>query len=160
MASPTERTYHSTPAVYALPNDSLEHRRLEEQHECLLKLMSGRIIHSPIPPTITRILDIGCGTGLVTHSLATSYPHATAYGVDLSPVPALRTNPPNLTFIQGDIHELLEGSNPDPRLAPGSFDLVFSRLLIFGMTDWQRYADAIATLLAPGGYAELHEASF
>ncbi|OCK94246.1 S-adenosyl-L-methionine-dependent methyltransferase [Cenococcum geophilum 1.58] len=164
MASLIERTYHSTPAAYALPNGVLEHRRLETQHECLLKLMNGRIIHASLPPTITRALDIGCGTGPVAHSLATARPTTTVYGLDLSPVPPLRTQPPNLEFIQGDFKELVrpDGTSsdqlPDPRLAPASFDLVFSRLLIFGITEWQRYIDAVAALLAPGGHAELHDA--
>ena len=127
--------------------------------------MNGRIIHAPLPPTITRALDIGCGTGLVAHSLATARP-TTVYGLDLSPVPPLRAQPPNLEFIQGDFNELVRPAGtssdqaPDPRLAPASFDLVFSRLLILGMTDWQRYIDIVATLLAPGGYAELHDASY
>ena len=128
--------------------------------------MNGRIIHAPLPPTITRALDIGCGTGPVAHSLATARPTTTVYGLDLSPVPPLHTQPPNLEFIQGDFKELVRpagtSSNqlPDPRLAPASFDLVFSRFLILGMTDWQRYIDTVAALLAPGGHAELHDASF
>lgn len=128
--------------------------------------MNSRTIHAPLPPTITRALDIGCGTGPVALSLATARPTTTVYGLDLSPVPPLRTQPPNLEFIQGDFKELVrpDGASsdqlPDPRLAPASFDLVFSRLLIFGMTEWQRYVDAVAALLAPGGYAELHDACF
>ena len=47
----------------------------------------------------------------------------------------------------------------DPKLALGSFDYVFQRLLVFGMTEWNKYISAITTLVRPKGWLEIQEAS-
>lgn len=102
--------------------------------------MHNRVIHAQFRNP-HRLLDIGCGTGAVTHHLAATYPTAFhTYCLDLSPVPHIhrpRAAPTaNITYIQGDVKEL---SRTDERLAAGSFDYVFSRLLICGMVDWAGY---------------------
>ena len=43
------------------------------------------------------------------------------------------------------------------RIAAASVDLVFSRLLILGMPDWQGYVNDVVALLKPGGWVELQE---
>ncbi|MCJ1377794.1 hypothetical protein MMC17_000890 [Xylographa soralifera] len=148
-------TYHNTDAAYTLPNDSTEHARLEDQAAGLLTLMHGQVIQTPLTNP-SRILDVGCGTGVVTCALGSLFPHATVYGVDLSPVPA-RPTPPNVTFIQGDIRKL---AGHDPRFAPASFDFVFNRLLVCGITDWPAYVRAVAGLLRPGGWAEMQDLNY
>jgi len=150
-------TFHGTDAAYILPNDSTEHSRLESQHAALVSLTHGRIIHAPVQSPQT-ILDIGCGTGIVTRHLSDSYPRAThIYGIDLSPVPS---NPidaqqrSNLSFIQGDIYKL---TGTDSRLSLNSADLIFNRCLICGVTDWPGYVRNVLRLLKPGGWAEMHD---
>ncbi|SMR56532.1 unnamed protein product [Zymoseptoria tritici ST99CH_3D1] len=64
--------------------------------------------------------------------------------------------PSNLEFIQGNILHLL-ADGKDERLKEGSFDLVFSRLLISGMQDWKGYIEAVAKLLKPGGVLEMQD---
>ncbi|SMY23951.1 unnamed protein product [Zymoseptoria tritici ST99CH_1A5] len=142
-------------SVYSLGYDDQERLRLTTQHNSLIALM-GTPPLSPIPsPTsIKTIIDIGCGVN-ASNSLifARNFPHAQVYGVDLSPV-SIPNCPANLTFIEGNILHLMAS---DPRLAPGSADLVFSRLLISGMQDWTTHITSVSRLLAPGGWLEMQD---
>jgi SAM-dependent methyltransferase len=152
-------TEHKPPTEYHLPNDSNEHARLEEQASGLAELMHDKPIHAApfLPQTPIEILDIGCGTGIMTVGLANQFPTANVYGVDLSPVPELHTKPSNVIFIQGNILDLCSSRNDDDRFKPGCIDYTFSRLLIMGMHHWPTYISTLFTLLKPGGYAEFHD---
>lgn len=118
--------------------------------------MNGVTVHAPVTTNPKQqIVDVGCGTGVVTCYLGNRFPDAFVWGIDLSPVPAMRRQKPNnVTFVQGNFQTLAAG---DGRFAKGSTDLVFSRLLVFGMTDWQRYIETAASMLRPGGYLEVQE---
>ena len=95
--------------------------------------MNGVTVHAPVTNT-KQVVDVGCGTGVVTCYLGERYPDALVWGIDLSPIPAIHHRKPNnVTFVQGDFLTLAAG---DGRLAKGSTDLIFNRLLILGMTDW------------------------
>lgn len=115
-------------------------------------MMHGKLTHAPlVDPAI--ILDIGCGTGIQTCQFAAKYLNAQVYGIDLSAVPD-RNKPPNVEFIQGDFQKLVL---KEPGLAANSADYVFNRLLLLGMTDWQKYVNDVASLLKPGGWAEMQD---
>ena len=131
-----------------------EHQRLEAQAIAFEKSMFGKVFHAPVEQP-RRILDIGCGTGRATTQLAAKYLDAHVIGVDLSPVPPIHENPGNVEYIQGDIKKLV--SSNDDRFREGSFDYVFHRLLVLGMTDWPGYFDDVSKLLAPGGWVEAQE---
>ncbi|KAF2450248.1 hypothetical protein P171DRAFT_402538 [Karstenula rhodostoma CBS 690.94] len=95
-----KRTFHNTDAAYVLPNDNTEHQRLELQHKLLWQLMDNKVFHSPLhKDTMRKILDIGCGTGAVTHEMASTFPDAQVFGVDLSPVPHVRQKLPNISYL-------------------------------------------------------------
>lgn len=131
-----------------------EHTRLENQHETLVGCMNGVTVHAPVTSP-KQIVDVGCGTGVVTCCLGERFPDALVWGIDLSPVPVMHHQKPNnVTFVRGDFLTLVAG---DGRFAKGSTDLIFSRLLVFGMTDWQRYIETAASMLKPGGYMEVQE---
>lgn len=121
--------------------------------------MKGKIIHATLESP-TKILDVGCGTGIVTRHLGSIYPTASVYGIDISPVPpttasdAIPSTPPNVGYIIGDIRKL---AGEDERLKAGNFDCIFQRLLICGMTQWQSYISQMTTLLRPGGWLEIHD---
>lgn len=123
--------------------------------------MGHEVIHSPTSQTnATAVLDVGCGTGYVTDTLGKRFPKATAYGLDLSPVPDVtRQRPSNVRFIQGNILE--RGDDPSSplqtSLPEAHFDLIFSRLLIMGLTNWDKYISTAYSLLKAGGWLELHE---
>lgn len=129
-----------------------EHTRLLYQHNALVSLVKGRIVHAPIESP-DKILEVGCGTGIVTRYLATHFPTASSVtGVDLCSVPSEPTDASlNLHFIQGDFREL---AGTDDRLQYNSMSFVYSRLLLCGMTDWQGYVCEMFSMLQPGGWAE------
>jgi trans-aconitate methyltransferase len=113
--------------------------------------MNHRIIHAPLSaPSVHKALDIGCGTGTVTHDIASQFPGAQVYGLDLSPVPNVREKLNNIEYVQADFNKLTDANSPDARFRPGTFDYVFSRLLILGMTDWKGYVQRCAALVKPG----------
>ena len=114
--------------------------------------MHGKIFHAPLNSP-SRLVDIGCGTGIQACHLGTAFPEAQTYGIDLSAVPD-RDKPNNVEWIQGNIRELVK---EDSRLSADSVDYAFSRLLIHGMTDWQGYLNDVAKILKPGGWAEMQE---
>jgi trans-aconitate methyltransferase len=133
--------------LYSTP----EHNRLESQAEGLRRLAGDKVIHAPLSASALRkALDIGCGTGVVTHELSSKFPDAQVYGIDLTPVPAVREKLPNIEYIEDDVLNLADTKNPDPRFSPASFDYVFSRLLILGMTEWKKYVETCVSLAAPG----------
>ena len=117
--------------------------------------MNGRIVHAPVNnPTI--VLDIGCGTGIVTRYFGSKqFPDAAhVYGIDICQVPAPppgESSASNVTFIRGNFRNL---SGIDPCLRFGSAEYVYSRMLECGMTNWPGYVSEIFQMLKPGGWVE------
>ncbi|KAF2482162.1 S-adenosyl-L-methionine-dependent methyltransferase [Neohortaea acidophila] len=126
--------------------------------------MHHRVLHAPVKDgKDVRCLDVGCGTGVVTDTIATAFPQAQCYGLDLSPVPVLRARKSNVRFFQGNIST----QRPSQWTADDGgvgfaqdrevFDYIFGRLLVCGMTDWPSYVQTQFDLLKPGGWAEVHD---
>ena len=104
----------------------------------------------------TRVLDVGCGTGLQTRVLARNSPARFV---------AIDNHPPFVQELNRQAHALgigdrLEGRVADMRqldFAPGSFDLIWSEGSIYvigfeaGLREWRR-------LLVPGGHVAVTEA--
>ncbi|KJX93672.1 methyltransferase domain-containing protein [Zymoseptoria brevis] len=149
------RTFHSdSSSKYFLANDATERHRLLKQHQAIVSFMHDQPIHAPIADAPSKILDLGCGVNAsMTLFLAEKFPSATIYGVDLSEIVDVEA-PRNVTFIKGNIHSLI---GQDPRLEPGSADYIYSRFMAAGVEDWLEHIKSISTLLAPGGFLELHE---
>ena len=89
--------------AYPYPNDPTENERLDEQHAILRQVLDGRNHLAPFsmakPPT--RVLDIGCGTGIWVIEMGDDYPEAQIVGVDLSPIQPDEV-PPNVRFFVED----------------------------------------------------------
>lgn len=162
-------TYHQYENVqYALPNDSAEHHRLNRQAEHLSVMMHGKVLRAPVNVggTDVRMLDVGCGTGVVTDLISSSYPEAECIGLDLSQVPESRLLRANTRFFQGDFSSdqpsLWTPTTGGSHLPQSSelFDYIFSRLLVCGMTDWPDFIKKDLSLLKPGGWAEVQDLNF
>ncbi|KAK4507528.1 hypothetical protein PRZ48_001263 [Zasmidium cellare] len=149
-------TPSSSSHEYNGPHSSEENSRLDYQHNALRTVMGSKTFHATLPTSPTRILDIGCGTGVVTLELAEKYPSAQIIAVDI----ILPTHPiqdlKNVTFIQGKFADLVA----DGTLEPGSFDYIFSRLLILEITDWKKQTSLISNLLKPSGVYEVQDFSW
>lgn len=141
---------------------SPEHVRLETQAVHFSEMMYNGEVHVQLPRTIERVLDIGCGTGILTDMLSEMFPTTECIGLDLSPVPQIRSHQSNVRFFKGN------GSTQRPSKwvpedgAPFTqdrnlFDYIFSRLLILGMSDWPAFIRREFELLKPGGWAELQD---
>lgn len=107
----------------------------------------GKLLHAPASSP-SSILDIGAGTGAASSSFATSCPSAAVTGIDIQPVPDLHPKPANLTYVTGNV---LDASLPAP------FDVIFSRLMIAGMTNWAGYISKLQSLASAGGWVEFQE---
>jgi SAM-dependent methyltransferase len=119
-----------------------ENIRLDVQSEGIISTVHGKPFYARLSPPPKRILDVGCGTGVMTVMLARLFPDAEVYGLDLADVPPTHDKPENVTYIKGSAHDLLGPSTTHPDIfVPGSFDYVYSRAIVFGMTDcptWMR----------------------
>ncbi|KAL8828362.1 MAG: hypothetical protein Q9191_002632 [Dirinaria sp. TL-2023a] len=131
-----------------------EFARLDEQADGYTELMRGNIVHAPLHEP-QKLLDVGCGTGIVCRQMAQQYPSSTVYGVDISDVPPFNGTPANVEYITGDIKHVAESD--DQRIGEGKLDYIYQRLLICGMTDWPGYIRQMIKLLNPGGYLEIHD---
>lgn len=162
MANHTnERDFHTTTSAYSLPNDAPEHMRLEKQSSAIIDMLGGRTVLTNFPPEQSplKVIDIGCGTGVVTSHMSIHWPSAEVIGLDLSPIPSnLRQKSANLKFVQGDIMTL--AGDQATNLEHATFDFVFSRLLLAGIPDWPAYVQTCFSMLKPGGWFESQEMSF
>jgi len=128
-------------------SSTTEHEILNLQSRGFDEMMHGKAFHAPVDRP-SRVLEVGAGTGYVTRQLATAFPQAEMIGLDLSAVPAGEET--TAVFVQGDI------MNDDVVTAP--FDLMYSRMLVYGIRDWPAYIARAWDLLSPGGWLETQEA--
>ncbi|MGW1200854.1 class I SAM-dependent DNA methyltransferase [Streptomyces sp. NPDC002536] len=114
------------------------------------QLASGAWLAGALPPG-SRILDLGCGTGLPTARQLTDAGH-TVVGYDLSPgmLGLARANVPEAAFHQGDLAALRDG-----RL--GTFDgaAAFFALLMLPRPEIPHALRMLHALLRPGGLLAL-----
>ncbi|ASC66758.1 dethiobiotin synthase [Achromobacter denitrificans] len=99
-------------------------------------------------PRRPRILEIGCGTGMLTRALARRLGPADWTVTDISPgmLDASRRHPP----LPGTArYQLLDGEYPEG--LPGGYDLICSSLAVQWFSDLNAGLGRLAGLLAPGG---------
>lgn len=99
-----------------------------------------------------HILDVGCGTGVVTERIAARFPEASVVGVDVHAPHIDRARQdhgsrPNLAFREGDAFEL---DVPD-----ASMDLVVCRHVLHAVQQPELVMQQLFRVLAPGGHVHL-----
>ena len=93
------------------------------------------------------VIDLGCGPGNLTASLATRWPEATVIGVDSSrdmlAAAAERANPPRVTFVEADLREW----------APERpADLIVANAVLQWVPEHRQLLPRLVGFLAPGGW--------
>lgn len=144
-------------------NSTVEQQRLDAQAEAIVEMIGGRPFIGASKPLATgaKMVDIGCGTGVATLQLASLFPSAIVYGIDLSPIPeaSKQIAPENVHFAQGDILDVnlaepSEGVVSREVFTPHNLDYIFGRMLFLGINDWKRYFHTAVESLKPGGVIE------
>jgi malonyl-ACP O-methyltransferase BioC/dethiobiotin synthase len=109
--------------------------------------LAGDIALLPLPPR-PRILEIGCGTGLLTQALARRIGPADWTVTDIAPgmLAAAQLGP----ALPGQArYQLLDGEHPAG--LEGGYDLICSSLAVQWFSDLNAGLGRLAALLAPGG---------
>jgi len=122
--------------------DSLIRRAVPRYEEIFQRLLTYA------PATAERVLELGCGTGVLTARLVERYPAATVTAVDASAKMLAVTEarlPAGARFVAH------EGRFEDLAFAPGSFDLVTSSIALHHLEDMEPYFRRIVDWLVPGG---------
>src|SRR5262245_50467931 len=115
--------------------------KYDGKHSFVWKYGMG-VVELLAPKPGERILDIGCGTGHLTNTLADA--GAVVVGIDTSQpmIEQAREKYPSVRFELGDGTDF---EFPEP------FDAVFSNAAIHWMKDQEKVARCISRALKPGG---------
>ncbi|KAJ7119622.1 S-adenosyl-L-methionine-dependent methyltransferase [Mycena epipterygia] len=121
--------------------------RLDEVHFALREYLDDKICFAPIygtSPGLTRILEIGCGSGVWAIDAATDFPDAEVVAVDLSPLPDIPL-PKNINFQIVDVTQNLPFEEE-------TFDVVHARLVLMHVPNGKDVLERAAKLVKPGGW--------
>jgi len=103
-----------------------------------------RLILRAVPPGCQRVLDVGCGEGMLTRQLTRLVPHVVGIDLDAASISLARRQDPDrqLGLIRGDFLT--------HAFAPASFGMITSVAALHHM-DARAALDRMSQLLAPGG---------
>jgi SAM-dependent methyltransferase len=111
------------------------------------------LLRTWLPPSPSRVADLACGTGSMS-VLAAELGHQVS-GVDLSGEMVALARAKTAPF--GRAVEVVQGDAGAPPLAPGAFDVVLGRHILWTLPDPLRALRAWVGLLRPGGRLVLVE---
>ncbi|CAG8514509.1 13324_t:CDS:2 [Acaulospora morrowiae] len=150
------RRYHNEEtASYLLSSDIEEIDRQQLQHYCFKHIFKCNM-SAPVENMLiegSRVLDVGCGTGIWVLELSSKYENSEFFGVDMSPVFPSQIKPFNSNFIKANV---LDGL-PFPS---NEFDYVHLSFLNASFTDdqWQNIViPELIRVLKPNGWLEFYE---
>ncbi|CAG8518210.1 58_t:CDS:2 [Ambispora gerdemannii] len=150
------RRFHNVQdVVYCFPCDKQEINCMVLSH-ILYKNHWKSNFSSPIYERLnftgTRVLDVGCGSGIWTIEMANDYPKTTFLGIDISSVFPIEDRPCNAGFLE---HNILDGL-PFPA---ATFDCVFQRNMFAAYTDanWLNTVEELVRVTKPNGFIEFME---
>ncbi|CAJ2499961.1 Uu.00g028140.m01.CDS01 [Anthostomella pinea] len=135
------------PGKYMFPMDAEEMDRMDIFHKLFQVARSndshfGGLYQRPIPSQ-SRILDLGCGSGIWAIETAEHNAQAHILGWDLSLIQPLRI-PPNVVFERRDMEEPWTG------IEENSFDLIHMRMLLGSIAHWPWVYGQVFRHLIPG----------
>lgn len=149
----------------------VEQNRLDAQAAAIVRMIGGFPCLAPLHSmtNASKVVDVGCGTGVATVQLAAMFPSAKVYGLDISNVPdsAQQMAPKNVTWAVGNVldidpgkpgndHDNEQTSSAITReiFTPAGLDYIFGRMLFLGISDWTRYFSTTTRSLKSGGIIE------
>ncbi|MDN3205518.1 class I SAM-dependent methyltransferase [Algoriphagus sediminis] len=96
--------------------------------------------------SVDKILDFGCGSGVLSYMLAEKHYTVTACDIEFAPLELVKSKiefPRTINFIEGDIltHNLMDNS----------FDIIFALDVLEHIEDLEPYIDEFHRLLSPNG---------
>ncbi|KAH7333389.1 methyltransferase [Rhexocercosporidium sp. MPI-PUGE-AT-0058] len=145
------RRYHAyKEGEYLFPNDESEQDRLDMLHHIFKLVLRGNLCQAPIPETIHKALDFGCGTGMWAIDFADEHPEATVVGNDLSPIQPSWV-PPNLKFVVDDVEA------PWAAEELSTYDYIHGRSMSGSISSWPNLFTQAFQALQPGGWLEMQE---
>lgn len=159
--------YEDPEATYILPHDSAEHSRLDKKDRLIASIMRQKIIHASLQQgEVHQVVDLGCGTGVVTKALGAKFPDAQVFGMDLSPAPPQGEQfSANVSFLRGNVltQEPMDWKpiRDGPSLTENEamFELCYSRIFTSHLSEQQAVVNKQFRWLRPGGYIEMQERS-
>ena len=127
--------------------DSLIRRAVPRYHEMTAALLDY------LPEGAARVLELGCGTGNLSLSLAARFPSAAITFVDAAPEMVDLTRARLAEAHPGAVERgtFLVARFEELRPAPGSFDLVTSCISLHHVADKGALYRTVRSALAPGG---------
>ncbi|KAJ7633137.1 S-adenosyl-L-methionine-dependent methyltransferase [Roridomyces roridus] len=139
---------HIDAGAYLLPSVSEneeEVTRLDAWHNTFREYFDGGLCAFPLKnERPQRILELGCGSGAWAIQAAADFPEAQVVAVDISPLPAHRVPPHNMTFQFVDLREELPFERE-------SFDIVHARMVMINVPNAKDVIHKAARLVKPGG---------
>ena len=111
------------------------------------------LLRTWLPPRPVRVADLACGTGSMS-VLAAELGHQVS-GVDLSGEMVTRARAKTAPF--GSAVDVVQGDAGAPPLAPGTFDVVLARHILWTLPDPVAALRTWVELLRPGGRLVLVE---
>jgi malonyl-CoA O-methyltransferase len=131
-----------------------------ESHAGLQRIVAERLATFLPPRSCPRVLELGCGTGLLSRRLIESYPDGSFLLTDLAPA-MLAECRRNLGDKAGTAQfQTMDASRP---VADGPFDLIAMSMILHWLPDPVAVLRQLQGLLAPGGmllYATISGSSF
>lgn len=152
-----------TPYLQKKRHSAIEQDRLDAQAAAIVAMIGGVSCLAPIQSmtSVSKAVDVGCGTGVATVQIAGMFPSATIYGLDISPVPAAvrKMAPANTTWAIGNVLDVDYNEPGDSVMSreiftPGGLDYIFGRMLFLGIDNWRRYFSIASHALTSGGIIE------
>lgn len=129
-----------------MPNDEAEQTRLSITHQAYMQILDGQLTMSRIPIDISRVLDVGTGTGDWATAFGERFPNCEVIATDIATFQPENV-PPNVYFEIDDAKEDWTYTKP--------FDFIHMRGLTGAFSDWVAVYSEARKHLRTGGSLEI-----
>ena len=129
-----------------MPNDETEQTRLSITHQAYMQILDGQLTMSRIPIDISRILDVGTGTGDWATAFGERFPNCEVIATDIATFQPEHI-PPNVYFEIDDAKQDWTYTKP--------FDFIHMRGLTGAFPDWVAVYSEARKHLRTGGLLEV-----